>query len=98
MNIPNPESLYVYHSVIDLRKSYLGLCELVEKELNKDARNGSGYVFINRGKSLAKVLWWDRTGWCLLLKKLSVGRYRVGNSKKLVELKLGEQRYFFDGM
>jgi len=87
--------IWVYHSVVDLRKSYHSLQQVVEAELEKDPSNGDSYVFINRSKTLAKVLWWDRTGWCLLLKKLSAGKFRVsGNGQLRI---INNQRRFFDG-
>jgi len=97
--LPQPGgSLFLYHGAVDLRKSYIGLCTLVEQELKRDLSSGDAFVFVNRAKNLAKVLWWDRTGWCLLLKKLSVGRFRVSSGKELRVIEVGRKRYFFDGM
>ena len=90
--------LWVYHGAVDLRKSYYSLTRLVEKELEKDALSGEGFIFINRQKTLAKVLWWDRTGWCLLLKKLSGSKYRVSDKKVLKELEKVHVQRFFDGL
>lgn len=90
------ERVWVYHAPTDLRKSYRSLRAVVEQELGKDAMNGEAYVFVNRSRTLAKVLWWDRTGWCLLLKKLSCGRYRVSCNNELRVLE--NQRVFFDGL
>jgi len=69
---------------------------VVEAELGRDPTSGEAYVFVNRSKTLAKVLWWDRTGWCLLLKRLSAGRYRVSDSGDVKSLR--NQRLFFDGL
>lgn len=91
-------SIWVYHSAVDLRKSYLSLCAVVEQELKRDAQAGEAFVFINRAKTLAKILWWDRTGWCLLLKRLSSGRYRVSGRGDLKELQYFRVRKFFDGL
>ena len=97
--LPKPErNVWVYHSPVDLRKSYHSLSRLVDQELKKQAKSGDAFIFINRSKNLTKVLWWDRTGWCLLLKKLSIGRYRISGDKDLKELQLGNARYFFDGL
>jgi transposase len=97
--LPSPSGkLWVYHSVVDLRKSYRSLCEVVEHELKTDAQSGDGFIFINRQKTLAKVLWWDRTGWCLLLKRLSGSRFRVSDGKLVRELEVGKMRVFFDGL
>ena len=90
--------LWVYHGVVDLRKSYRGLSALVELELKHRAKSGDGYIFVNRSKTLAKLLWWDRTGWCLLLKRLSASRYRVSGRDELLELRIGDIQLFFDGL
>ena len=90
------ENVWVYHAPIDLRKSYRSLRAVVEQELERDATCGDAFIFVNRSRTLAKVLWWDRTGWCLLLKKLSAGRFRVSESGKLRVLE--NQRLFFDGL
>lgn len=97
--LPTPEGkVWVYQSAVDLRKSYYSLCAVVEDELKQESMTGDAFVFINRNKTLAKVIWWDRTGWCLLAKRLSSGRYRVTSSKKIAQLELKQMRIFFDGM
>ena len=90
--------LWVYHAPVDLRKSYRSLCAVVESELLLSSKSGDAFIFINRSKTLAKVLWWDRTGWCLLLKRLSASRYRVSGKETLMELEIGNMRMFFDGL
>jgi len=91
-------AVFLYHAAVDLRKSYIGLCSLVEQELKRDLSLGDAFIFVNKKKNLAKVLWWDRTGWCLLLKKLSVGRFRVSSNEELRVIEVGKMRYFFDGI
>lgn len=97
--LPNPSgALWVYHQGVDLRKSYRSLAALVKTELSHDPQSGEAFIFVNRRKTLAKVLWWDRTGWCLLLKRLSTGRFRVSESGEVRVLELGRARVFFDGL
>ena len=97
--LPNPSGeLWVYHAPVDLRKSYRSLCAVVELELSRNAQSGDAFIFVNRSKTLAKVIWWDRTGWCLLLKRLSAGRFRVSGRAETKELQLGNARVFFDGL
>jgi len=96
--LPHPVRIYIYQEEQDLRKSYLGLSLLVEEKLKKESKSGAGYVFINRGKRLAKLVWWDRTGWILYQKRLQVGNYRVSGKKELRELGAKEVRLFFDGI
>ena len=99
MNLPSPTAkLWLYHTAVDLRKSYNSLSALVVRDLNMNPESGDGFIFVNRRKTLAKLLWWDRTGWCLLLKRLSAGRYRVADNSQLLELENMRVRAFFDGL
>lgn len=99
MSLPAPSGkLWIYQSAVDLRKSYNSLSTLVSLDLGMNPESGDGYIFINRRKTLAKLLWWDRTGWCLLLKRLSAGRYRVADNSQLLELENIRVRAFFDGL
>ncbi len=97
MIIPKGRIL-IYQKAIDLRKSYLSLSALIEQELSSNSMSEDAYVFINRNKTLAKVLWWDRTGWCLFIKKLSSSKYRISDSGVLKELEIKGIRMFFDGL
>lgn len=97
--LPHPSGrTWLYHAPVDLRKSYHSLCAVVEHELKRPAKNGDAYVFVNRRCTLAKVLWWDRTGWCLLLKRLSAGKFRISAREDLHELQTERMRMFFDGL
>ena len=99
MNLPSPSGkLWVYQGAVDLRKSYNSLSALVTRDLKLNPESGDGFIFVNRRKTLAKLLWWDRTGWCLLLKRLSAGRYRVADNSQLFELENMRVRAFFDGL
>lgn len=96
--LPQPIQIYIYQEEQDLRKSYIGLSFLIEHELKREAKSGVGYIFINGGKRLAKLLWWDRTGWVLYQKRLQVGNYRISGKKEIRELGKREIRLFFDGI
>ena len=99
MSLPAPSGkLWVYQGAVDLRKSYNSLSALVARDLKLNPESGDGFIFVNRRKTLAKLLWWDRTGWCLLLKRLSAGRYRVADNSQLFELENMRVRAFFDGL
>lgn len=60
-----------------MRKSFDGLSGLVRNELGRDPMNGEVYVFLNRQRSLIKLLVWDRSGWALWAKRLERGSYEL---------------------
>ena len=60
-----------------MRKSFDTLAALVVDVIDEDPMSGHLFLFINRNRNRAKVLWWDRSGYCLLAKRLERHRFRV---------------------
>jgi transposase len=57
----------------DMRKSYDGLQAMVRHLLKQEPTSGQLFVFINRKATQIKVLYWDRSGFCLWGKRLEQG-------------------------
>jgi len=60
---------------IDFRKGIDGIVAVCRQELDKEPRNGTYFVFINRSKTMIRVLVYDGTGFWLMTKRLSKGRF-----------------------
>lgn len=60
----------------DMRKSYDGLSALVKNQLQEDPLSGQAFVFINRRGNQMKVLYFDRSGYCIWSKRLEQGTFR----------------------
>ena len=67
--------VHVYGQPVDMRKSFDGLYALTRQRLGADPLSGDLYVFINRRATQIKVLYWDRTGFCVWAKRLEQGRF-----------------------
>lgn len=67
--------VHLYGQPVDMRKSFTGLYALARHGLQQDPLSGHLFVFINRRASQMKVLYWDRTGFCIWAKKLESGRF-----------------------
>ena len=67
--------VHLYGAPVDMRKSYDGLYALARHGLQQDPLSGQLFVFINRRATQMKVLYWDRTGFCLWAKRLEAGRF-----------------------
>jgi transposase len=73
-----PESrirVFLYGQPADMRKSYDGLYALARQSFVTDPLGGHLYVFANRRANQVKVLYFDRSGWCLWGKRLEQGRF-----------------------
>ncbi|CAL94651.1 IS66 family insertion sequence element accessory protein TnpB [Azoarcus olearius] len=65
----------VYGRPFDIRKTFDGLYALIRQAFGCDPLSGDLFVFINRRGSQMKVLYWDRTGFCVWAKRLEQGRF-----------------------
>ena len=73
-----PEGLvqvFVYGQPVNLRLSFDGLYALVRHALGYDPLSGNLFAFINRRGTQMRVLYWDRSGWCIWAKRLLQGRF-----------------------
>jgi len=67
--------VFVYGQPTDMRKSYDGLYALARNGLRQDVLSGNLFVFINRRGSQIKILYFDRSGWCVWAKRLEAGKF-----------------------
>ena len=49
----------------DMRKQINGLSILVEEDLEMDPLECNLFIFCNKKKGILKILYWDRSGFCL---------------------------------
>lgn len=61
---------------VDMRGSFDALAGAVRR-LGLEPLDGHLYVLLSRRRHLAKVLWFDGTGWCLLSKRLERGTFQL---------------------
>ena len=73
-----PESrvrVYLYGKPVDMRKSFDGLYAIAQAAYAQDTTAGDLYVFASRRATQIKVLYFDRSGWCVWAKRLEAGRF-----------------------
>lgn len=66
--------VFVYGEPVNMRLSFDGLYALTRHTMGEDPMSGALFVFINRRATQTKVLYWDRTGFCIWAKRLEEGR------------------------
>lgn len=77
LSLPPSVRLFIARGVTDMRKSFDTLAALVIDVIDEDPQSGHLFLFVNRRRDRLKVLWWDRSGYCLLAKRLERGQFRV---------------------
>ena len=80
--LPSKMPIYCATSPVDLRRSFDGLASAAKEVLGKDPRSGALFLFVNKAGDRLKALWWDRTGYCLLYKRLERGIFRFPSAMR----------------
>jgi transposase len=69
--------IYLCTAPTDMRKSYDGLSALVASAMNQDVLSGHLFLFLNRRRDRIKLLWWDRDGLAIWMKRLEAGTFET---------------------
>jgi transposase len=75
LTLPSSVRVYVATRPFDLRKSFDGLAAAVISVFGGDPVSGHLYVFWNKRGHLVRVIFWDRTGYVVVSKRLARGRF-----------------------
>lgn len=91
--------VYLAVGATDMRKSIDGLSIMVSQVLACDPFSGHLFVFGNRRRNMVKVLYWDRNGFCLWMKRLEKYRFRwPEHGHEVLELEQRELRWLLEGL
>jgi len=90
--------IWAYSEPVDLRKSIDGLVGVVKSLLEEDPLSGSLFVFVHRRRNYLKLVYWDRTGWCLFAKRLERGRFRLPSAARKQVLSVQVFQLLLDGL
>lgn len=100
LSLPPSVRIFVALEPLDMRKSFDGLANATRHVLDQDPLSGHLYVFFNRARTMAKSLYWDRSGYCLIAKRLEKGRFKLpdvdGSGK--VEMEASELALILEGI
>ena len=60
---------------VDFRRQINGLIALCQHHFHRNPRSGTYFVFMNRAKTMIRVLHFDGSGYWVATKRLSQGRF-----------------------
>ena len=90
-----------YLAPTDMRKSFDGLCGIIDQELNSNPTHGTAYLFVNKLRNKMKILHWRTGGFVLYYTRLEIGTFEVpsyDNSVKTIQLSYAQLVLLFDGI
>lgn len=101
MLIPSSVRLFVATAPTDMRKGHLSLASLARSVVQEDPLSGHVFIFYNRRRNRLKALWWDRTGYVLLFKRLERGTFTLPTAaaeSSHIEIDGGDLHLLLDGI
>ena len=90
--------VYLYGGAVDMRNSFTGLYALTKQVLREDPLSGQLFVFFNRNRDYVKVLYFDRSGFCLWSKRLERGRFKTPSGAGKHEVSYTELKMILEGI
>lgn len=76
LSLPPTVRVFVAVKPLDMRGSFDALAGAVRR-LGLDPVDGHLYLFLNKRRRIAKALWFDGSGWCVLSKRLESGSFQL---------------------
>lgn len=76
LTLPSAVRVFLAVEPVDMRGSFDSLAGHARR-LDLEPQDGHLYVFVNRRRRLMKVLFFDRSGWCILAKRLERGTFQI---------------------
>lgn len=81
LNLPAQTQIFLCTAPVDLRKSFDGLCGLVQSVFQANVLDGHLFLFVNKRRDRVKALWWDRDGLVIWYKRLEAGCFEIPLAK-----------------
>jgi transposase len=67
--------IFLKPGITDMRKHINGLSIIAAEEISDEIFNGNLFLFCGRRRKILKILYWDRNGFCLWIKKLEKDKF-----------------------
>lgn len=97
--MPPSVRVFIASVPVDLRRSFDSLAGCVQELLQQDPLSGHLFVFRNRSGDRVKILYWDRTGYCLWYKRLEKGTFSLpAGSRASAEISTAELALLLEGI
>lgn len=85
-SLSSSNRFFLYQQPTDMRKGFDSLAGLIREEMKSDPTSGSVYVFLNKNRTLIKLLHWQSGGFTLYYKRLEKGVFERPALKQNQEL------------
>jgi len=93
--------IFVCVKPTDMRRGFDRLAATAQEVTHHDPLSGYLFVFLNRRRNRVKILYWDKSGYCLWYKRLEAGQFHLPVScleQESMELEMGPLTLMLEGI
>jgi transposase len=94
------QKIYIYKKFVDFRKSISGLSAIVAGDMGLDLRMSAVFIFGNQRRTHIKILYFDKSGFALWLKKLEDAKFSWPKSlqRDVIEISFEDIELLLEGV
>ncbi len=99
LTIPPSVHIFLASQPADMRWSFDRLAAMTKEVIGQDPLSGHLFVFRNRRGDRIKILFWDRSGYCLWYKRLEKGVFKFpGSDARSIEVEAATLALILEGI
>jgi len=101
LTLPSSVRIFIYTEPTDMRCGFNKLSMFAESVMCKDPFSGHLFVFFNKFGDKCKILFWDRTGFCIWYKRLEEGTFeklKTSSGQTSLEVDVSKLTWILEGI
>jgi len=95
------EKIFIHRDPVDMRKSISGLSVIVDQQMGLDLQSNSLFIFCNKRRTHLKMLYFDKSGFALWLKRLESSKFPWAKgtmSNEVIDISADDLSLLLDGV
>jgi transposase len=95
------DSIFIHRDFVDFRQGIQGLSVIVAAEMKLDLKLSSLFIFTNKPRTRIKILYFDKSGFALWLKKLEKSKFpwpKPTSAEAVVSVTAEDLEFILDGV
>lgn len=99
MYLRRNQTIYIVAGITDMRKQINGLSAIAQDKNSDAVFSGTYFIFMGKTRHIIKILYWDRTGFCLWIKRLEEDTFPWTRKQKgLIEIERDKFKLLMKGI
>lgn len=77
LTFPATVQIFIATKPVDLRNGFEGLSAIVREVMKQNPLSGHFFCFLNRRRDRVKIIFFDRTGYCIFFKRIEKSTFKL---------------------